>query len=80
MEAGPSRCNAKRAGDSSLHLPAGRVIARVREANREGMLAKLEHLDERYLSKFFLGGAKKAKELEMSEVRVASTAAVALAF
>lgn len=35
-------------------------------------MAKLEHLDERYLSKFFLGGAKKAKELEMSDVRTPS--------
>ncbi len=46
---------------------AGRVLARVRESNREGMLAKLEHLDERYLAKFFLGG-KTAREVEMSEV------------
>lgn len=49
-------------------LRAARVIARVREANRGGMLARLEHLDERYLSKFFLGGSKKARELEMSDV------------
>lgn len=41
----------------------------MREANRQGVMAKLEHLDERYLSKIFLGGGKKASEVEMSEVR-----------
>lgn len=40
----------------------------MREANRQGVMAKLEHLDERYLSKIFLGGGKKASEVEMSEV------------
>jgi hypothetical protein len=51
---------------------AGRVLAKVREANRQGVMAKLEHLDERYLSKIFLGGGKKASEVEMSKVRRSS--------
>lgn len=46
------------------------MLARLRESNREGMLAKLEHLDDRYLSKFFLGG-NKSREVEMSEVCIA---------
>ena len=45
------------------------MIAKVREANRQGVMAKLEHLDERYLSRIFLGGGKKASEVEMSEVQ-----------
>ena len=36
------------------------------------MLAKLEHLDDRYLSKIFLNG-KTAREVEMSEVPLPPT-------
>ena len=43
------------------------MIARVREANREGILAKLDAWDQRYLQRIFLGG-RKGKEVEMSEV------------
>ena len=46
---------------------AGKVVAKMRELNRSGVLTKLEALDTKYLQKIFVGGPRN-RDIELSEV------------
>ena len=48
---------------------AGKVVAKMRELNRSGVLTKLEALDTKYLQKIFVGGPRN-RDIELSEVQI----------